>query len=48
MMNESDPTVEQTFRVEEIILHDGFVQNGENFNNDIGMSLSIEASLLIL
>ncbi|KAI4790715.1 hypothetical protein KUCAC02_034454 [Chaenocephalus aceratus] len=37
MMNESDPTVEQTFRVEEIILHDGFIQNGENFNNDIAL-----------
>ncbi|KAK5928710.1 hypothetical protein CesoFtcFv8_000324, partial [Champsocephalus esox] len=37
MMNESDPTVEQTFRVEEIILHDGFVQNGESFNNDIAL-----------
>lgn len=38
-LNESDPFVEQTFRVEEIILHEGFDNNEGNFENDIGMKV---------
>ncbi|XP_054455471.1 plasminogen activator, urokinase b [Anoplopoma fimbria] len=37
VMNETDPTVEQTFRVEEIILHDGFDNSEGNYNNDIAL-----------
>lgn len=36
-LNESDPHVEQTFRVEEIILHEGFDNNEGNFNNDVAL-----------
>ncbi|XP_070783395.1 plasminogen activator, urokinase b isoform X2 [Enoplosus armatus] len=36
-LNESDPTVEQTFRVEEVILHAGFDNSEGNFNNDIAL-----------
>lgn len=36
-LNESDPTVEQTFRVEEIIVHEGFDNSAGNFNNDIAL-----------
>ncbi|XP_067345273.1 plasminogen activator, urokinase b isoform X1 [Channa argus] len=36
-LNETDLTVEQTFGVEEIIIHEGFDINGENFNNDIAL-----------
>ncbi|XP_073345280.1 plasminogen activator, urokinase b [Pagrus major] len=36
-LNESDPTMEQTFRVEEIILHEGFDNSEGNFNNDIAL-----------
>lgn len=35
-INETDPTVEQTFSVEEIIIHEGFDNSEGNFNNDIG------------
>ncbi|KAK5851273.1 hypothetical protein PBY51_002078 [Eleginops maclovinus] len=37
VMNETDPIVEQTFRVEEIILHDGFDKSEESYNNDIAL-----------
>lgn len=36
-LNESNPAIEQTFRVEEIIVHEGFDNSEGNFNNDIGM-----------
>lgn len=36
-LNESDPSVEQMFRVEEIILHEGFDNNEGNFENDIAL-----------
>ncbi|XP_056222002.1 plasminogen activator, urokinase b [Seriola aureovittata] len=36
-LNETDPTVEQTFRVEEIIIHEGFDNSEGNFNNDIAL-----------
>uniref|UniRef100_A0A3Q3VSW4 trypsin n=1 Tax=Mola mola TaxID=94237 RepID=A0A3Q3VSW4_MOLML len=35
-LNESDPIAEQKFRVEEIIIHEGFDQSKGDFNNDIG------------
>lgn len=35
-LNETDLTMEQTFRVEEILIHEGFDNSDENFNNDIG------------
>lgn len=38
-LNESDPTTEQTFRVEEIIVHEGFDSSEGNYNNDIGMNI---------
>lgn len=38
-LNESDPTVEQAFRVEDIIVHEGFDNSEGNFNNDIGMNI---------
>ncbi|XP_029312467.1 plasminogen activator, urokinase b isoform X2 [Cottoperca gobio] len=37
VMNETDPNVEQTFRVEKIIVHDGFDNSEGNFNNDIAL-----------
>lgn len=37
VMNETDPAVEQTFRVEEIIVHDGFDNSNGDFNNDIAL-----------
>uniref|UniRef100_A0A8C2WFT7 trypsin n=1 Tax=Cyclopterus lumpus TaxID=8103 RepID=A0A8C2WFT7_CYCLU len=37
VMNETDPTVEQTFRVEQIILHDGFDNSEGNYDNDIAL-----------
>lgn len=36
-LNESDPAVEQTFRVEEIIIHERFDNSEGNFNNDIAL-----------
>uniref|UniRef100_A0A8D3DM26 trypsin n=1 Tax=Scophthalmus maximus TaxID=52904 RepID=A0A8D3DM26_SCOMX len=36
-LNESDPTAEQRFRVEKIIVHDGFDDSEGNFNNDIAL-----------
>ncbi|XP_027145271.1 tissue-type plasminogen activator [Larimichthys crocea] len=36
-LNESEPSVEQTFRVEEIIVHEGFDNSQGNFNNDIAL-----------
>lgn len=38
-LNETDLTVEQTFRVEEIIIHEGFDNSEGNFNNDIGTNM---------
>jgi len=35
-MNETDPLVEQRFRVEEIVLHHGFDNSEGNYDNDIG------------
>ncbi|XP_032358992.1 tissue-type plasminogen activator isoform X1 [Etheostoma spectabile] len=35
--NETDLAVEQSFRVEEIVLHDGFDNSGGDFNNDIAL-----------
>uniref|UniRef100_A0A8C9ZQA2 trypsin n=1 Tax=Sander lucioperca TaxID=283035 RepID=A0A8C9ZQA2_SANLU len=35
--NKTDPAVEQTFTVEEIILHDGFDNIDGDFNNDIAL-----------
>lgn len=45
-LNESDPTAEQAFRVEEIIVHEGFDNSEGNFNNDIGMNRSLDASVV--
>lgn len=45
-LNESDPAVEQTFRVEEVIIHAGYDNSEGNFNNDIGMNMSLGASVL--
>ncbi|KAM7381143.1 hypothetical protein PAMA_012127 [Pampus argenteus] len=36
-LNETDVTVEQTFRVEEIIVHERFDNSEGNFNNDIAL-----------
>ncbi|XP_026207683.1 plasminogen activator, urokinase b, partial [Anabas testudineus] len=36
-LNETDLTVEQTFRVEDIIIHEGFDNSEGNFNNDIAL-----------
>uniref|UniRef100_A0A3Q2QIA1 trypsin n=1 Tax=Fundulus heteroclitus TaxID=8078 RepID=A0A3Q2QIA1_FUNHE len=36
-LNESDPTVEQTFRVEQIVIHEGFNNSEQNYNNDIAL-----------
>ncbi|TMS21921.1 Urokinase-type plasminogen activator [Larimichthys crocea] len=36
-LNESEPSVEQTFRVEEVIVHEGFDNSQGNFNNDIAL-----------
>ncbi|XP_041829391.1 plasminogen activator, urokinase b [Melanotaenia boesemani] len=36
-LKESDPAVEQTFRVEEISIHEGFDNSEGNFNNDIAL-----------
>ncbi|XP_038590851.1 plasminogen activator, urokinase b isoform X2 [Micropterus salmoides] len=36
-LNESDPAVEQTFRVEEVIIHAGYDNSEGNFNNDIAL-----------
>lgn len=36
-LNESDPSIEQTFRVDEIIIHNGFDNSEGNFNNDIAL-----------
>lgn len=40
-LNESD-SMEQTFKVEKIILHEGFNNSEGNFNNDIGMTLDVQ------
>lgn len=37
-LNESDSSTEQTFKVEEIIVHEGFDNSDGNYNNDIGMA----------
>ncbi|KAM6898394.1 plasminogen activator, urokinase b [Lycodopsis pacificus] len=37
VMNETDRAVEQRFRVEEIILHDGFDNSEGDYNNDIAL-----------
>uniref|UniRef100_A0A3B4GUP6 trypsin n=1 Tax=Pundamilia nyererei TaxID=303518 RepID=A0A3B4GUP6_9CICH len=36
-LNESNPSVEQKFRVEKIFIHEGFDNNEGNFNNDIAL-----------
>ncbi|XP_038129999.1 plasminogen activator, urokinase b [Cyprinodon tularosa] len=36
-LNESDPTAEQTFRVEQIFIHEGFNISLQNYNNDISL-----------
>ncbi|KAM4623388.1 urokinase-type plasminogen activator-like [Polymixia lowei] len=36
-LNETDPTLEQTFRVEELFVHEGFDNSEGNFNNDIAL-----------
>ncbi|KAI3365708.1 hypothetical protein L3Q82_010156, partial [Scortum barcoo] len=36
-LNESDPSVEQTFSVEEITIHEGFDNSNGSFNNDIAL-----------
>ncbi|TNN33135.1 Urokinase-type plasminogen activator [Liparis tanakae] len=36
-MNETDPMVEQRFRVEEIVLHPGFDNSEGNYDNDIAL-----------
>lgn len=36
-LNESDSTMEQTFKVKKIILHEGFNNSEGNFNNDIAL-----------
>ncbi|XP_026172227.1 plasminogen activator, urokinase b isoform X2 [Mastacembelus armatus] len=36
-LNESDLIMEQTFRVEEVIVHEGFDNSEGNFNNDIAL-----------
>lgn len=36
-LNETDPSVEQSFGVEEIIVHEGFDNSEGNFNNDIAL-----------
>lgn len=46
-LNESDPTVEQTFRVEKIIIHEAFDNSEGNFNNDVGRNASLDASALV-
>lgn len=43
-LNESNPTVEQKFRVEKIFIHEGFDNNEGNFNNDIGVNTQIKTS----
>lgn len=47
-MNETDLSVEQSFKVEEIILHDGFDNSDGDFNNDIGTNTSSDASVLMM
>lgn len=42
-LNESSPATEQIFRVEEIIVHEGFDNSEGNFKNDIGMIRSSDA-----
>lgn len=37
-LNESAPAGEQTFRVEQIIIHEDFNNREQNYNNDIGMN----------
>ncbi|KAM9425099.1 plasminogen activator, urokinase b [Pholidichthys leucotaenia] len=37
VLNESDPIVEQSFRVEEIYIHEEFDNSEGNFNNDIAL-----------
>lgn len=36
-LNQSDASVEQMFKVEEIIVHEGYDNSEGNFNNDLGM-----------
>uniref|UniRef100_A0A3B3TZN4 trypsin n=1 Tax=Poecilia latipinna TaxID=48699 RepID=A0A3B3TZN4_9TELE len=36
-LNESDSTVEQTFRVEQIFIHEQFNHSEQNYNNDIAL-----------
>ncbi|XP_027886047.1 plasminogen activator, urokinase b [Xiphophorus couchianus] len=36
-INESDPTVEQTFRVEQIFIHEQFNNTDQSYNNDIAL-----------
>lgn len=36
-LNESDSSIEQTFKVEEIIVHEGFDNSDGNYNNDIAL-----------
>ncbi|KAM9837794.1 plasminogen activator, urokinase b [Aulostomus maculatus] len=36
-LNETDPTAEQTFRVEEIIIHHEYTNTEGNYNNDIAL-----------
>lgn len=45
-LNESDPTTEQRFRVERIIVHEAFDNSEGNFRNDIGMNWCVVASVV--
>ncbi|XP_071385580.1 plasminogen activator, urokinase b [Centroberyx affinis] len=36
-LNETDRTIEQTFKVEEVFIHEGFDNSEGNFNNDIAL-----------
>ena len=46
-LNETDLT-EQTFKVEEIIVHEEFDNSEGNFNNDIGKNVPFDASVLMI
>lgn len=42
-LNKTELDVEQTFRVEKVVIHEAYDNSEGNFNNDIGTSTSLEA-----
>lgn len=47
-INRTDPEKEQKFKVEKLVLHQQYDNKAEDFNNDIGMHLTLYSKICLL